>query len=117
MLGRVYFASGVHDAAVGNAKIAASRAAAEFKKAGRGRIFVYGHGDSQGDTKANKQLSQKRAAYVKKLLVAAGVPANKISTQGAGESQRIHKKDDTEQKRQKNRRAEIYISIPREKSE
>lgn len=116
-LGRIYFASGVHDAAVGDSKTAARRAAAEFKKAGRGRIFVYGHGDSQGDTAANKQLSKKRAAFVKKLLVAAGVPAKSITTQGAGESQRIHKNDDTEQKRQKNRRAEIYISVPREESE
>jgi peptidoglycan-associated lipoprotein len=116
-LGRVYFASGVHDTAVGNAKAAARRAAAEYKKAGRGRIFVYGHGDSQGDTATNKQLSRKRAAYVKKLLISEGVPARSISTQGAGESQRIYKNDDTEKKRQKNRRAEIYISIPREKSE
>lgn len=112
-LGRIYFASGVHDSGVGNIKSATQRAAAEFKKAGNGRIFIYGHGDSQGDAAANKQLSQKRAAYVKKLLVKAGIPANRISTQGAGESQRIHKNDNTEQKRQKNRRAEIYISIPR----
>ncbi len=111
-LGRVYFASDASDTALGNAKAVARRSAAEWKKNRKGRIFVYGHGDSQGATTHNKQLSVKRAALVKKLLVAEGVPASKISTQGAGESQRLYRNDNTESKRQKNRRAEIYISVP-----
>lgn len=112
-VGRIYFASDASDAALSNPKSVVKRTAAAWKKNRGARIFVYGHGDTQGATAHNKQLSVKRAILVKKMLVAEGVPARKITAQGAGESQPRYRRDNTEGKRQKNRRVEIYISIPR----
>ncbi len=115
-VGRVYFATDAFNSAIGDsrgeAKGVAKRAAAKWKAHAKARIFVYGHGDSQGASAHNKQLSAKRAEFIKKLIVAEGVPARSISTQGVGESQLRYRNDTSERLRQKNRRAEIYISIP-----
>ena len=70
--------------------------------------MVIGHTDTVGSTDANDKLSQKRAAAVREILVAAGVPAQKIETAGRGERELLVKSDD-EVAEPKNRRVEISV--------
>ena len=57
-----------------------------IKAAGAGRIELAGHADERGTEEYNLQLSQKRAAAVKKYLVDLGVPAKQLKTVGYGEN-------------------------------
>ena len=71
-------------------------------------VMVIGHTDTVGSTDANDKLSQTRAAAVREILVAAGVPAQKIETAGRGERELLVKSDD-EVAEPKNRRVEISV--------
>ncbi|WNG38693.1 OmpA family protein [Archangium minus] len=57
-----------------------------IKEGGSGRMELAGHADERGTEEYNLQLSQKRAASVKKYLVDLGVPANQLKTVGYGEN-------------------------------
>ena len=59
---------------------------ADCIKATQGRITLQGHADDRGTEEYNLQLSQRRAASVKKYLVDLGVPANQLKTVGYGEN-------------------------------
>lgn len=48
-------------------------------------FYVDGHSDSAGDRGANLELSQRRAANVVSLLLARGIPLDKITTRWHGE--------------------------------
>ena len=61
--------------------------AAELRGVQYDRIEVVGHTDRLGTTAYNTHLSRRRAAAVAASLVAAGIPANRITSSGAGESQ------------------------------
>ena len=50
-------------------------------------VTVVGHTDSMGAEAYNQSLSERRASAVKDYLVAGGIPAEKITASGAGESQ------------------------------
>nr|WP_294866327.1 OmpA family protein [uncultured Pseudogulbenkiania sp.] len=50
-------------------------------------VEVDGHTDYLGSEKYNQALSQKRADAVKNYFVAAGVPAEKVTAVGKGESE------------------------------
>ncbi|MBP7580776.1 MAG: OmpA family protein [Vogesella sp.] len=50
-------------------------------------VAVEGHTDYLGSDKYNQALSQKRANAVKDYFVAAGVPADKVTAVGKGESE------------------------------
>lgn len=50
-------------------------------------VEVAGHTDYLGSEKYNQALSQKRADAVKNYFVAAGVPAEKVSSVGKGETE------------------------------
>ncbi|WP_024301565.1 OmpA family protein [Pseudogulbenkiania sp. MAI-1] len=50
-------------------------------------VEVSGHTDYLGSEKYNQALSQKRADAVKNYFVAAGVPAEKVTAVGKGESE------------------------------
>jgi OOP family OmpA-OmpF porin len=52
-------------------------------------ITVVGHADRIGSDAYNQTLSEKRAAAVKDLLVAKGVEANRVYTEGKGKSQSV----------------------------
>ncbi len=54
------------------------------------KLKIIGHTSSDGDDKANLELSQKRAAAVKELLITEfGVDATRLTTEGKGETQPV----------------------------
>ena len=52
-------------------------------------ILVVGHTDRLGSDAYNQKLSEKRAAAVKEYLVAKGIEANRVYTEGKGEKQPV----------------------------
>ena len=56
-------------------------------------IIAVGHTDRIGSVAYNQRLSEKRAASVKDYLVAKGIPANRVYTEGKGKSQPVTKPD------------------------
>ena len=70
------------------------------------RFSVDGHTDSTGSDARNLTLSQDRAKAVKDYLVSKGVDANRLKTQGFGESNPIDA-NNTKDGRFNNRRVEI----------
>ncbi len=67
---------------------------------------IEGHTDNTGSDAHNQALSEKRAISVKAYLVAAGVDASRLTTQGFGSSQPVAS-NDTALGRAQNRRVEI----------
>ncbi|MBK7500441.1 MAG: OmpA family protein [Ignavibacteriales bacterium] len=58
------------------------------------KIKIVGHTDSDGDDKSNLDLSKRRAASVKNVLVKEfGIDASRIETDGKGESEPVAKND------------------------
>lgn len=71
------------------------------------RVKIIGHTDSDGADAANLALSQKRAAAVKTALSSFyGIGANRMETDGKGESQPLNKNTTPAEKAQ-NRRVEF----------
>jgi len=71
------------------------------------KIVIVGHTDSDGDDALNLDLSKRRAANVKSYLVKEfGIAADRISTDGKGETQPIVQNTSAENKA-KNRRVEF----------
>ena len=52
-------------------------------------ILAVGHTDRVGGDAYNQKLSEKRAAAVKEYLVAKGIEANRVYTEGKGEKQSV----------------------------
>lgn len=72
------------------------------------RIRIVGHTDSVGSDASNQRLSEGRSASVKAEMVRRGIDADRIETDGKGESEPIDT-NDTEEGRQNNRRVEIQV--------
>jgi OmpA-OmpF porin, OOP family len=71
------------------------------------KVKIIGHTDADGADAANQTLSEKRAASVKNTLSADfGIAADRMTTEGKGESQPIDK-NDTPQGKANNRRVEF----------
>jgi outer membrane protein OmpA-like peptidoglycan-associated protein len=84
------------------------RTAADYIKYGY-VIRIEGHTDNYGTTQYNEQLSLRRALRIKRLMVEkTGVPADKIVAVGLGEAEPVVA-NSTPEKRQLNRRVEIYV--------
>ncbi|MBI3398111.1 MAG: OmpA family protein [Deltaproteobacteria bacterium] len=74
------------------------------------KIRILGHTDSTGDATKNKDLSQRRAESVKKVLAQKyGADEKRISTKGWGDEQPLVT-NDTEEGRAMNRRVEITVA-------
>ena len=67
---------------------------------------IEGYTDNVGGAAHNQPLSEKRALSVKAYLVAAGVDASRLTTQGFGASHPVSS-NDTELGRSQNRRVEV----------
>lgn len=72
-------------------------------------IDVFGYTDSNGDEKANFDLSQRRALSVADYLSGKGVDPRRFAVTGFGET-RPAAENDTAAGRAKNRRIEIQVS-------
>ncbi len=71
-------------------------------------VIAVGHTDSIGAADYNQRLSVRRAEAVKSHLVSQGIEANRIYTEGKGESQPVAS-NQTRDGRAKNRRVEIEV--------
>jgi outer membrane protein OmpA-like peptidoglycan-associated protein len=70
------------------------------------RIEVQGHTDNKGSARYNKSLSDRRAAAVKKYLVAHGIDSGRLVSHGYGMERPIVP-NDTDQNRALNRRVQF----------
>src|SRR5690554_1948778 len=71
-------------------------------------LIAVGHTDSIGSEQYNQGLSERRANLVKNYLVGKGIPADRIYTEGKGETSPIAS-NATREGRAQNRRVEIEI--------
>lgn len=72
------------------------------------KISVEGHTDSRGSDALNQRLSNERAASVRNALIAGGVDAGRITSQGFGKTQPVAD-NKTAEGRQQNRRVEVIV--------
>ena len=71
-------------------------------------VVVQGHTDSTGSEEHNQELSERRAAAIKNLLIGQGVDDRRLSAIGYGEGYPAADNDDAGG-RQQNRRVEILL--------
>lgn len=71
-------------------------------------ITIEGHTDAVGSDALNQSLSEKRAAAVRDYLVARGIPTDRMTVTGLGETTPVAT-NDTPSGRQQNRRVELII--------
>jgi OmpA-OmpF porin, OOP family len=75
------------------------------------KFEVSGHTDTSGSPQHNKELSEKRAAAMKRELVKKGLAESEIEVVGMGAERPLVKPDDTPAKKAKNRRYEIRVRL------
>ena len=71
-------------------------------------FHIEGHTDSVGSDEYNLKLSKERAASVREFLVEAGIPSDRLTSEGYGESRPIAT-NSTDAGRQENRRVQISL--------
>lgn len=76
-------------------------------------FHIGGHTDSTGSEAYNETLSRERAASVREFLIGAGIPENRLTSEGYGELRPIAS-NNTAQGRQENRRVEISLDKDKE---
>lgn len=72
------------------------------------KIELAGHTDSEGDADKNLDLSQRRAEAVRNYLIQKGVPSNRLTAVGYGETQPVAS-NSSEEGKSLNRRTEVRI--------
>lgn len=99
-------------------KPAAKKSIAEMggimKKYPENVLTIKGYTDSTGSAQVNETLSQKRAEAVKQQLVASGIPAATITTQGLGPQNPVAD-NGTADGRKQNRRVDVEVTIDESK--
>lgn len=73
-------------------------------------VRVEGHTDGNGSDAYNQRLSENRARSVREYLVRKGIPAEKISSVGMGESKPVAD-NATKEGRAQNRRVEFHLQL------
>ena len=71
-------------------------------------VDIVGHTCNIGTDEYNQGLSERRAQAVYDYLVSHGIAADRLTTQGMGETQPAHS-NDTREGRAKNRRVEMHV--------
>lgn len=75
------------------------------------KVEIGGHASTEGSDSHNMELSDQRAKSVMKYLVdKGGIDPKRLTAKGYGETQPLVSPDDTEEKREKNRRVEFLIT-------
>ena len=105
---RVFFGFDKSDL-TSEAQATLNRQAAWLKKSSALKVVVEGHADERGTREYNLALGERRATAVKNYLVAAGIPAGRISTISYGKERPIALGSD-EASWAKNRRA-VTITV------
>ena len=90
----------------GDAKPAVDQLLAALKANAAWKVTIEGHTDSTGNAAHNLDLSQRRAVSVKAALVAGGIGADRLTTQGFGQTKPVAA-NDTDIGRAQNRRVEV----------
>ncbi|NME68308.1 OmpA family protein [Flammeovirga aprica] len=76
-------------------------------------LYITVHSDSRGADEFNKEMTRKRAEYIRELLMAKGLLATKLVAQGAGESELLNECGNgvrcSNQKHLENRRIEFLL--------
>jgi outer membrane protein OmpA-like peptidoglycan-associated protein len=85
-----------------------------MKKYPENVLTVKGYTDNTGSKNINDELSAKRAASVKQMLVASGMPESTISIMGMGELNPIADNAKSDGRKQ-NRRVEIEVTVDESK--
>jgi len=75
------------------------------------RVRIEGHTDNVGNDATNLELSKKRADAVFEYIIAKGVEARRLITEGFGETRPIDT-NNTPEGKQRNRRVEFHILEP-----
>lgn len=73
--------------------------------------LIEGHTDNAGPDDINQELSRARASAVEQALIERGVPAQRLTAEGAGETRPIAD-NATAAGRAQNRRVEVYVQEP-----
>ena len=81
---------------------------AKVISSGNDHITISGHTDNQGCASENQNLSELRAFSIYKYLILKGIPSNRISYEGFGDSQPLND-NCAESGRAKNRRVEFRL--------
>lgn len=79
-----------------------------LKKYDDTNVLIQGHTDATGSAEYNQSLSERRAYSVRNFTTGQGVEANRITTEGYGESMPVAS-NNTVSGKQANRRVEIAI--------
>jgi outer membrane protein OmpA-like peptidoglycan-associated protein len=92
-----------------DAATALARLATVIRGYPAGRAEIQGHTDAKGNAAYNQRLSERRAEAVKRWLVEREkIAAGHLATRGFGKSRPVAD-NDTEARRQKNRRVEVVV--------
>lgn len=73
-------------------------------------LKIGGYTDNTGSAAANKKVSQQRADAVKKVLVEAGIPKERLEAEGYGPEHPVCEANDTEDCRAQNRRIAVRVT-------
>ena len=72
-------------------------------------IRIEGHTDNRGDTMSLMQLSGERALAISQILIAGGVPSERVTVDGIGPANPLTT-NRTESGRAANNRIEVYVT-------
>ncbi len=75
-------------------------------------LLVEGHCDERGTEEYNRSLGERRALAIRELLVASGIPADRVHTVSFGKDKPLEFGHD-EAAYSKNRRGEFILVLPR----
>lgn len=108
-LDRVYFATGKSELTTNSEAQVANLTAllAAFPTAS---VKVGGYTDSTGDAAVNKRVSTERAKSIADKLIAGGVDASRIESEGYGAEHFVCPANDTDECKAQNRRVDIRIT-------
>lgn len=93
-----------------NAKVILDQVVDALKKRPDIKVEIGGHTDAKGKVPYNQKLSERRAASVKKYLIAEGIAADRMTSVGYGKVVAIAD-NDTDEGRELNRRVELTVTV------